>query len=195
MNMPPGVMIGSLAGFGRGPSPVTFLFSFLIDKGKVTTGVQVDGRDVPLSLEAVDVFRAVMIVRPEPPPDPDDVAPGTTVPLIRLAWGRSGDKGDLFNVGVIARRADYLPYIRAALTPSAVADWYRHFLAPGSSRVDRYDLPGFHALNLIVHESLASGINSSPRLDAAAKGMAQQLLEFPVPVSAEIAAAFQRHYG
>ena len=103
-----------------------------------------------------------------------------TVPLIALAWARSGDKGDLFNVGVIARKAAWLPYIRAALTPEAVRDWYAHF---GAARVDRYDLPGFHALNFVVHESLAGGINNSPRLDAAAKGMAQQLLEFPVPVS------------
>ena len=106
--------------------------------------------------------------------------------MIALAWARSGDKGDLFNVGVIARRAEYLPYIRAALTPEAVKDWYAHFNA---SKVLRYDLPGFSALNFVVDESLAGGINNSPRLDAAAKGMAQQLLEFPVPVSPAIAAA------
>jgi hypothetical protein len=41
----------------------------------------------------------------------------------------------------------------------------------------------------MVHDALAGGINTSPRLDAAAKGMAQQLLDFPVPVSREVADA------
>jgi hypothetical protein len=112
-----------------------------------------------------------------------------TVPLIALAWARSGDKGDLFNVGIIARRPDWLPYIRAALTPEAVRDWYAHFDA---KQVLRYDLPGFDALNFVVDESLAGGINNSPRLDAAAKGMAQQLLEFPVPVPAALARELRR---
>jgi len=193
MNMSVGSTIGSLVGFGRGPSPVTKLFSFLLDKERVAATVRVGDADIPFRAGATDIFRAGMIVRPAADPDPTDLDPALAVPLIALAWGRSGDKGDLFNVGVVARRPDYLPYIRAALTPAAVADWYRHFLAPGTSRVDRYDLPGFHALNFVVHESLAGGINSSPRLDAAAKGMAQQLLEFPVPVSRAIAAELEMH--
>ena len=60
-----------------------------------------------------------------------------------------------------------------------------------SLNLDRYDLPGFHALNFVVHDSLAGGINRSPRLDAAAKGMAQQLLEFPIPVSASLAVSLR----
>lgn len=189
MNMSVGTVIGSLVGFGRGPSPVTVLFSFLLDKDRVTTRVRIDDVEIPFRDIPLDPFRPDMIRRPAVGPDPSDIEPEFTVPLIALAWGRSGDKGDLFNVGVIARKPDYLPYIRAALTPAAVADWYRHFLAAGTSRVDRYEVPGFHALNFVVHESLAGGINNSPRLDAAAKGMAQQLLEFPVPVSTRLAAA------
>ena len=186
MNMSVGTTIGSLSGFGRGPGPVTKMFSFLIDKPQVRAGVQVDGHDVPFEAGRADVFRASMLVRPPAPPEPTDADPAVTVRLIDLAWARSGDKGDLFNVGVIARKAEYLPYINAALTQDAVKDWYAHF---GASKVLRYDLPGFNALNFVVDESLAGGINNSPRLDAAAKGMAQQLLEFPVPVSAAIAAA------
>ena len=130
-----------------------------------------------------------MVLRPPAPSEPTDASGSYTAPLIALAWARSGDKGDLFNVGVIARKAEYLPYIRAALTPEAVRDWYAQFNA---SRVLRYDLPGFNALNFVVDESLAGGINNSPRLDAAAKGMGQHLLEFPVPVSPAIAAALGR---
>jgi hypothetical protein len=186
MNMSVGSTIGGLSGFGRMPGPVTKMFSFLIDKPQVRAQVQVDGKDVPFEAGRPAVFRESMLVRPPAPPEPTDASGGHTALLIALAWARSGDKGDLFNVGVIARKAEYLPYIRAALTPEAVKDWYAHFNA---SRVLRYDLPGFNALNFVVDESLAGGINNSPRLDAAAKGMAQQLLEFPVPVSAAIAAS------
>jgi hypothetical protein len=189
MNMSVGSTIGSLVGFGKGPSPVTVLFLFLLDKDKVTPEVRVDDRAIAFGVAPTDIFRPEMIRRPAPPTVPDDIDSSITVPLIALAWGRSGDKGGLFNVGVIARQAAYLPYIRAALTQEAVADWYRHFLKPDDARVDRYDLPGFHALNFVVHDSLDGDINNSPRLDAAAKGMAQHLLEFPVPVSRALAAS------
>lgn len=188
MNMSVGTTIGSLSGFGRAPGPVTKMFSFLIDKRQVPAQVQVDAADVPFEAGRTAVFQQAMLVRPEPPAVPSDTDPERTVPLISLAWARSGDKGDLFNVGVIARKKEYLPYIRSALTPDAVKAWYVNFDA---KKVLRYDLPGFNALNFVVDESLAGGINNSPRLDAAAKGMAQQLLEFPVPVSEAIAASLK----
>ena len=122
---------------------------------------------------------------PPAPAEPGSVA----VDLVRLAWARSGDKGHLFNVAVITRRPDYLPYLRAALTPEAVADWYRHLGPAGTPpRVDRYDVPGFHALNFVLHDALAGGINASTTLDPAAKGMAQMLLRFPILVPAALAA-------
>ena len=52
----------------------------------------------------------------------------TTVPLIRLAWARSGDKGNLSNVGVIARRAEWLPLLWDRLTPARVRDWFAHLV-------------------------------------------------------------------
>jgi hypothetical protein len=115
-------------------------------------------------------------------------AANTTVPLVSLAWARSGEKGDLFNVAVIARRPDYLGYIRQAMTPAAIADWYRHFLADSNApKIQSYEVPGIDALNFVVDESMAGGINKSPRLDSGAKGMAQQLLEFPIPVPEAVA--------
>ena len=110
---------------------------------------------------------------------------------MRLAWARSGDKGHLFNVAVIARRPEYLPWLRAALSPVAVGEWYRHLRRAGPPRVDRYEVPGFHALNLVVHDALEGGLNASTQLDPAAKGMGQMLLRFPVPVPAALAAQLQ----
>ena len=69
-----------------------------------------------------------------------------------------------------------------------MADWYRHcFADPAKGRVDRFEVPGCHALNLVVDEAQGGGINLSPRLDPAAKGMGQHLLEMPVRIPAALA--------
>jgi hypothetical protein len=109
------------------------------------------------------------------------------VPLIRLAWARSGDKGDAFNIGVIARRPDYLPWIRKALSPERVQAWFAHeFEGAKHPEVRLYDLPGLGAVNLHLIEALGGGQFASLRLDPLAKGKAQQLLDMPVSVPADL---------
>lgn len=165
--------------------PVTGLFLCLLPKSAVTPRLTLGG--VTQSMPDI----------PGTPPGAksvEDAAPvalpggDTTVELVQLAWARSGDKGHLFNVAVIARRPEYLPWLRAALTPPAVGEWYRHLRTAGAPRVDRHEVPGFHALNFVVHDALEGGINASTQLDPAAKGMAQMLLRFPVRVPAALAA-------
>jgi len=118
-----------------------------------------------------------------------DVSGDASVPLIALAWGRSGDKGNLYNIGIIARRFEYLPYIRSALSEEAVSNWLRHtFDDPSTGRVRRYDVPGINAVNFVAEEALRGGGAVGLSLDANAKGMAQQLLQMPVAVPAALAA-------
>ena len=174
---------------GTPPSlPLIALSSFLIDKHRVPITFTIDGNTEAVAIPTDGGYDPALVHRPPAPQEPACDAASATVPLIALAWARSGEKGDLFNVAVIARRPEYLGYIRAALTPAAVANCYGHFLAdPSKPRVDRYDVPGVHALNFVVHDSMARGMNSCPRLDAGAKGMAQHLLSMPITVSREIA--------
>ena len=106
----------------------------------------------------------------------------TTVPLIKLAWARSGDKGNHANIGVIARKAEYLPYIKQALTSARVADFMAHTLDPESGKVHRWDLPGISALNFLLENSLGGGGVASLRIDPQGKAFAQQLLEIPIGV-------------
>lgn len=105
------------------------------------------------------------------------------VPLITLAWARSGDKGDAFNIGVIARRPEYLPHIRAALGEDAMRGYFAHeFEGAKAPAVHRYELPGLNALNLHFLDALGGGQFASLRLDPLAKAKAQQLLDYPVRV-------------
>ncbi len=162
--------------------PVVRLFSLLVPKDEVDVQVLVSETGGPI---ADACGRGDGLVTLSPPPESaakEPLAPATeTVPLIRLAWGRSGDKGNVANIGIIARRAEYLPYIRAALTPQAVATVFAHYL---EGPVQRFDLPGSHAINFLLHDVLGGGGTASLRNDPQGKAYAQILLEHPIPVPA-----------
>jgi hypothetical protein len=115
-----------------------------------------------------------------PAPNPA-VTETIEVPLIRLAWGRSGDKGDSSNIGIIARRPEWLPLLREQLTEARVASWLAHLV---QGPVTRYDVPGIHALNFVCTRALGGGGMASLRNDPLGKGMAQILLSMSVRVPA-----------
>ena len=180
---------GSTGWLGGRPevTPVVRLFSFLIPKDELQATVSLGGETQAVKVRTAGEFDPATITRPPISPAPPQTDETVTVPLIRLAWGRSGDKGDDCNIGLMARKPDYLPYIRAALTAEAVKDFMAHvFEGSENPRVESFELPGLNALNLLLHESLGGGGASSLRLDPLAKGMAQQLLEFPIPVPASL---------
>jgi hypothetical protein len=110
------------------------------------------------------------------------------VALIDLAWGRSGDKGDNANVGIIARKPDYVPLLRAQLTEAAVAEWFAHLLEGG---VTRYELPGVNAFNFLLEHALGGGGVASLRMDPQGKAFAQMLLDFPIEVPVDWADAIE----
>jgi hypothetical protein len=164
--------------------PVQRIAGFLLPKSAVSLAVTVNGAPVPFVSSTDAKAQDVDAVEPAMPASPDDADPGLTVPLISLAWARSGDKGNLFNVAVIARKPEYLPYIAAALTPELVGEHYGRLLGDGRALpVDLFSVPGLSALNFVVGDSMDGGVLASTALDPVAKGMAQLLLDFAVPVS------------
>lgn len=168
---------------GRPPvSPVVRLYSFLLDKRRIAVTVDVDGvaREVPVStaggFDPAAVERpAVVAALP--------AGPRQRCRLIDIAWGRSGDKGDNANIGLIARHPELLPAIREQVTAERVQ---AHFAYCGVTRVERWDLPGIAAVNLLLHNALGGGGMASLRLDPLAKSFAQQLLDMEIDVPAEL---------
>ena len=149
--------------------------------------VTLDGQPVPCIVATDARPAAGGVAVPALPPVPQDADPAHTVPLIRLAWARSGDKGNLFNVAVIARDPDYLPYIAAALTPARVGEHYGRLLGKATPLpVDCFSVPGFSALNFVVMNSMEGGVLASTWIDPVAKGMAQLLLDFPISINARL---------
>ena len=184
--------VGTTGWFGGAPSisPVARVFSVLVPREQVPAKVDLGGEAITVEAPPpATPFSPAMIERPTPPPEPQASGDLVEVPLIDLAWARSGDKGDAFNVGVIARRPQYLPWIRAALSEAAVKAWFAHeFEGADQPQVIRYDLPGMNAINLHCIQALGGGQFASLRLDALAKGKAQQLLDMPIKVPASLLA-------
>ena len=166
------------AGARAKPSPVIRLFSVLVDKSALSIKlIDSDGETdfVPPATTA-DVLPAEIGAIPEAVSGENLIE----VPLETLAWGRSGDKGDKANIGIIARKAEYLPWIAKVLTTDYVADRFSHFMtAPG---IDRFYMPGLPALNFLLHNALGGGGIASLRNDPQAKAYAQVLLDTPIAI-------------
>jgi hypothetical protein len=162
------------------PTPVVRLFTFFLDKAvlghpRVTVG---DGPAVPVDVP----FDGGYV-----PPKPNSVAaadeipggPTVEVPLSRLAYARSGDKGNSANVAIIARKPEYVPLLRREVTPDRVVAQLGH-LASGPA--ERFEAPGLHALNFLVQDALGGGGMASLRIDPQGKAYGQMVLEMPVAV-------------
>ena len=171
------------AGGRAGVSPLIRQYAFLLDKGRVAPQVRLDGVAVDLPPPPGAAPAADAAPAPAGPPLPVEEPSGPTVevPLIRLAWARSGDKGDTSNIGVIARRPEWLPLLRAQLTPQRVAAHLAHLV---EGPVTRHEVPGIHAFNFVCERALGGGGMASLRNDALGKGMGQILLALPVRVPA-----------
>ena len=168
-----------LSGGGAGrarPTPLIRLHAYLIPRAAVVPQVEIDDTDVPVSVPpltyAVPTPRAG-----ETAPAPSEAADPVEVPLIALAFGRSGDKGDIANIGIAARHADFLPTVSEQVTPDRVAAYMAHL---GLGRVDRYALPGTMAFNFVLQAALGGGGTASLRFDPQGKALAQMLLDLPV---------------
>nr|BCX01200.1 MAG: hypothetical protein KatS3mg041_1246 [Bacteroidota bacterium] len=105
------------------------------------------------------------------------------VRLLKLAIARSGDKGDAVNIGVIARRAEYYPFLRDVLTADRVK---AHFEGICLGAVERYELPNLQALNFVLHQALGGGGTVSLKLDAQGKTYASALLRMELEVPEEL---------
>lgn len=180
--------VGSTGWFGGVPTitPVARVYSILLPRSEVPAVVTLGEARMEVAAEPpAKPFDPDAVVRPEATDAPDSGEALVQAPLIDLAWARSGDKGDAFNIGVIARRPEYLPWIRRALSPQAVRTFFAHeFEGAKAPEVIRYDLPGLQAINLHCIQALGGGQFSSLRLDPLAKGKAQQLLDMEIEIPA-----------
>lgn len=168
---------------GRGEiAPETRLFSWLVPKEDVESLVSFRGETFHIDVPQGQAHAPA--APPAPAPAVELAQPESIeVPLVRLAWGRSGDKGTTSNIGVVARSQAIHEFLKAHLTEAVVARWLAHLV---HGKTYRYELPGIRALNFILEESLDGGGTSTLRMDPLGKCMAQVLLSMPIRVPAHL---------
>ena len=181
---PPG--LSGFTGSGRAkPSPIIRLMSFMTPKSLPDIKIDIEGEVIPFF--DISFYNEVMDLPPAITPRTPSEVCEVNVPLRALAWGRSGDKGDKANIGIIARDAEFLPFIWNSLTCEAAASRFSHFMAD-TQDIERFYLPGSHAINFLLDYTLGGGGAASLRNDAQAKGYAQILLTTKIAVPQRIAA-------
>jgi hypothetical protein len=99
------------------------------------------------------------------------------IPLSRIAHTRSGDKGDTYNIGVIAWEERFYPILLREVTADRVR---RHFGALVQGPVERFELPNLWALNFLLHGALGGGGTVSLRTDAQGKTFGAALLNLEI---------------
>uniref|UniRef100_UPI00358F39B3 uncharacterized protein n=1 Tax=Myxine glutinosa TaxID=7769 RepID=UPI00358F39B3 len=167
-------------------SPVLKLFSFLYPKDKIKVDIHLDGKHV-------ETYQPLLSSTMEPPErhvgsqhfpeEPKAELPlgSCSFRLEEIAYTRSGDKGNTANIGIIARNPGYYPYLKQHLTSQVVANYFKHLFENGTipeEAVSRYELPGIHGLNFVLHGALGGGGVSSLRSDPQGKALGQMLLDF-----------------
>jgi hypothetical protein len=161
------------------PTPVVRLFTFFIDKAVLGPPLLTVGSG---KAQAVAVPPGGALVAPEPAPIPDAAIPDEPtdiVPLSRLAFARSGDKGNSANVAIIARDPRYLPLLRRELTPARIVAQLDQLV---EGPAERFEAPGLHALNFLIQNALGGGGMASRRIDPQGKAYGQMVLEMPIAV-------------
>ena len=98
--------------------------------------------------------------------------------LWRIAHARSGDKGTISNIALIAfRSADY-PRLARHVTAARVRERFADLV---TGEVRRYELPSIGALNFVLHGMADGGVTRTLALDAHGKSLSSALLDMEIP--------------
>ena len=108
---------------------------------------------------------------------------GKAVALSTICLGRSGDKGDTSNIGMIARSPKAYAFIQKWLTAQRVKNYFQEICF---GKVVRYNLDNLMALNFLLEESLGGGGTMTLRADAQGKTFAQALLRQRVCIPQDV---------
>ena len=102
--------------------------------------------------------------------------------IARIAFARSGDKGEGSNVGIIARSDAAYAFLKEHLDSDVVAS---HFAKINHGKVERFEADNMRVLNFLLADSLGGGGSASLKTDAQGKthGLGLLRMEMDVPDS------------
>ncbi|HBV68442.1 MAG TPA: hypothetical protein DEF04_09835 [Clostridiales bacterium] len=97
--------------------------------------------------------------------------------LWEIAHSRTGDKGNISNVSLIAYDIKDYEMIKEKVTPEVVKEWFKDIV---KGEVKRYELPQLGALNFVMYDALGGGVTRSLALDKHGKSLSSYLLEIEI---------------
>src|SRR6201993_3635632 len=100
-----------------------------------------------------------------------------------IAHSRTGDKGNISNISVIAYDEKHYPLLLAEVTPARVK---AHFAGIVEGEVVRYELPNISALNFVMSRALGGGVTRSLALDAHGKSLSSALLDLDIDADPDL---------
>ncbi|MFG6535176.1 hypothetical protein ACGYK6_09775 [Sulfitobacter sp. 1A15333] len=97
--------------------------------------------------------------------------------LDTIAYVRSGDKGDVVSIGVIAKSPELYPKLVNSVTEDSVKELFGDWVKGG---VEVYPMENIHSLAVIMRRALGGGATRTLRLDQTGKAMGNGILRLPV---------------
>jgi hypothetical protein len=98
--------------------------------------------------------------------------------LRAISHSRTGDKGTVLNVSLIAFDERHYPALVRHVTAARVK---AHFGDLFADEVIRYEMPTIGALNFVLHGRIGGGVTRTLALDAHGKSLSSALLEMEIP--------------
>ena len=97
--------------------------------------------------------------------------------LWEIAHSRTGDKGNISNVSLIAYDIKDYEFIKEKVTPDVVKNWFKDIV---KGEVKRYELPNLGALNFVMYDALGGGVTRSLAIDKHGKSLSSYLLDIEI---------------
>lgn len=97
--------------------------------------------------------------------------------LWEIAHSRTGDKGNISNVSLIAYNIKDYELLREKVTTEVVKEWFKDIV---KGEVKRYELPKLGAMNFVMYDALGGGVTRSLALDKHGKSLSSYLLDIEI---------------
>ncbi len=154
----------------------------LIPASEINPRVTLLEKDKTFHVPWVPLEEKAALPSTPPPPAATTSRPSASeslvsMPLRKLCYGRSGDKGDTCNIGLVARSQEIYNWMCRELPAERVKEYFAEIC---QGEVKRFELPKLLAFNFLLHRALGGGGTVSLRVDPQGKTMAEALLMMPI---------------
>ena len=97
--------------------------------------------------------------------------------LKEIAHSRTGDKGNISIISVIAYKDSDYELIKEKVTVERLKDYFKEIV---NVKITRYEIDSISALNFVMEDALGGGVTRSLAIDMHGKSLGSALLEMEI---------------